>query len=77
MTQSKQNIFEAIAWILLAVGVLLFLNATHSTGEALERLSLIFSSSAVSVLGAVLALFGIVALFFLHVGDIKRRFKHR
>jgi hypothetical protein len=76
MTKSKRNIVDVGAWVFLGVGVLCFLNATHSTGEAPERFRLILSSSAVSLLGIGLMALGTGALIVLHFGEIKRTLRH-
>ena len=76
MTNSKRNIADVGAWLFLGAGVLCFLSATRSSGEALERFKLIVSSGAVSLLSLGLMALGMVALIVLHFGQIRRTLRH-
>jgi hypothetical protein len=68
---------DVTAWVALVIGLMLFLMETHSTGEALEVLTLKVLPNAISVTGVALAVAAIVALVVLHLGDLRRMLKHR
>jgi threonine/homoserine efflux transporter RhtA len=76
-TDSRRTIARAMAWLALAVGMMLLLNEAHSSGEALETFKLVFSSNAGTLFGATIVFIAAAALVALHLGDIKRILKHR
>lgn len=77
ITELRRTIVQAVAWFALAVGIMILLNETHSSGEALETFKLVFSSNVVTLLGAIMVFLAATALVALHVGDIKKILKHR
>ncbi len=76
-TESKRTIEQAVAWLALAVGMMLLLNEAHSSGEALETFKLVFSPNAGTLFGATIVFIAAAALVALYLSDIKRILKHR
>jgi hypothetical protein len=77
ITESRKTIVRAMAWLALAVGMMLLLNEAHSSGEALETFKLVFPSNAGTLFGATIVFLAAGTLVALHFGDIKRILKHR
>jgi len=77
ITESRKTIVRVVAWLALAVGMMLLLNEAHSSGEALETFKLVFSSNAGTLFGATIVFLAAAALVAVHFGDIKRILKHR
>jgi hypothetical protein len=77
ITESRKTIVRVVAWLALAVGMMLLLNEAHSSGEALETFKLVFSSNAGTLFGATIVFLATAALVAVHFGDIKRILKHR
>ena len=76
MTESRRSGLQIAAWVCLVVGLMLFLIETRSTGEALENFKLIVSASAVSIVGASVAVLAAAALAALYFLGQKRNLKH-
>ena len=76
MTESRRNGLQIAAWVSFVVGLMLFLVQAGSTGQALENFKLSVSSSALSIVGASVALLAAIALAVLHFLGRKNRLKH-
>ncbi|MEK9137411.1 MAG: hypothetical protein AAB393_09845 [Bacteroidota bacterium] len=68
---SEEKHGEVASWLSLALGMMLFLNETRSTGEALERFRLIVHLNALSVIGGATALAGVAVLLVLFLASWK------
>ncbi|MDP1677538.1 MAG: hypothetical protein Q8L88_11825 [Bacteroidota bacterium] len=75
ITELRKTTVQAVAGLALAVGVIMLLNETKSSGEALESFKLVFSSSVATFIGAAIVFLATVALVALHFDDIKRILK--
>ena len=74
MVHSRRVWLQVAIWVCLTIGLLLYLNETHSAGEAIERFKLILTASLV---GAALVVAGAIALIVLQLLERRKNLKHR
>jgi hypothetical protein len=76
ITESKKTVAQAVAGLALAVGMILLVNDTRTSGEALESFKFVFSSNVEMLIGVTIVFLAVATLVALHVDDIKRILKH-
>lgn len=75
MRETTRTWVQGVAVVCFVVGMMVFLNETRSTGEALQTFKLIISTSTLSIIGAALALVAAVMFGVLFLLERKQRQK--
>jgi hypothetical protein len=73
MNESRKDIAWSMAWLAFVVGVLVILNGIHSSGEAIERLTLRISSYVFFFTGIGIVLTAIAVIVLLVKSDQKKK----
>lgn len=67
MTEKRKFGLQLVLWVFFIGGLHLFLNETHSTGEALQTFKLILPSSTIPIVCGAVALLAALGLVIMHV----------
>ena len=76
MIETRRSDLQITAGACFVVGLVLFLLDARSTGQALGNFRLIVSTSAVSFVGASVAVLAVLALVVLYFLGRKKGLKH-